>query len=565
MHYRRKDAKMFKYKFTYGLEKPFADTSVEDYPTLERISALRGERVSVQLLLMLEYTKDSMWSRTFDIALSGDAAKYATLRRVRSVPAMNVKRGNFDDDFILKKPGLVPDVLMPLEYEGKVALAPDVLTSLWVELDIPKDAEAGEFDLTIALHSESKNDPNALIWDGEAKITLEVIGATLPEQELLFTQWFHSDCLANYYRCEKWSDEHFRIIENFARCAKKNGINMLFTPLISPPLDNSYDTRDLQLAIVTKTDEGYEFDWKNLERWIEVLGKAGIDRFEVGHLFTQGGAEFATKVMGTVNGEYVRLFEKDTPCDDPEYTKFLRALLTSFIAFMKERGLDTRCHFHISDEPPLEHLETYGKAKAAVADILEGYPLMDALSHYDFYETGIVKKPVVILHHLEEFTCHDVEGLWTYNCCAPDGGYSNRFLAMSLPRNRSISFLLYKYNIEGFLHWGYNFYNNSGSCDFINPFVDTSSGDIFPAGDPFSVYPADNGEALESMRLVTFNEAIQDLRAMQLCESLYSREEVIAAIEEKLGSEIRANTYINTSAPLIEIREMINSMIKSKI
>lgn len=556
---------MFKYKFISGLEKPFADTSVEDYSAISKISALRGERVSLQLILKLEHTEDSMWPRYFDIKLSGEAAKYASLRRVRSVPAVNTMRGEEDPDLLFKSPKLVPDVLMPLEYGGKIVLAPNVLTSLWIEIEIPEDMKAGEADLVAALHSEDARDPKAKNWDGEATVTLDVIGASLPKQELLFTQWFHSDCLSNYYRCEKWSDEHFRIIENFARCAKKNGINMLFTPLVSPPLDNSYDTRDLQLAIVNKTESGYEFDWRHLERWIEVLGRAGIDRYEIGHLFTQGGAEFATKVMGTVNGEYVRLFEKDTPCDDPEYTKFLRALLTSFIAFMKARGLDTRCHFHISDEPPLQHLETYGRAKESIADILEGYPIMDALSHYDFYETGIVKKPVVILHHLEEFTCHDVEGLWTYNCCAPAKGYSNRFLTMSLARNRSISFLLYKYDIEGFLHWGYNFYNNSGSSDCINPFIDTASGDIFPAGDAFSVYPADNGDALESMRLVTFNEAIQDLRAMKLCESLYSKAEVISAIEEKLGSEIRADTYINTSAPLIEIREMINSMIKSKI
>ncbi len=67
------------------------------------------------------------------------------------------------------------------------------------------------------------------------------------------------------------------------------------------------------------------------------------------------------------------------------------------------------------------------------------------------------------------------------------------------------------------------------------------------------------------MRLVTFNEAIQDLRAFKLCESLYSREEVIAALEEKLGKEIRANTYINTSTPLLEIREAINRMIKERL
>ena len=556
---------MFRYKMISGLEKAFVDGNFDEFESLERISALRGERVSFQLLLELVRTESSMWSRSFDIELSGEGAKYATVRRVRSVPALNNGRGNYDGDFLVTRPAFVPDALMPLEYGGKIVLAPDVLNSLWIDIEIPEDMKAGDLDLTVRLHSEAKHDPNAPIWDGEASITVEVIGATLPEQKLLFTQWFHSDCLANYYRCEKWSDEHFRIIESFAKTAKKNGINMLYTPLISPPLDNEYDTRDIQLAIITKTEGGYKFDWRNLERWIDVVDRVGIKYFEIGHLFTQGGATSATKVMGYVNGEYVRLFEKDTPCDDPEYTVFLRAMLTSFISFMKIRGCDTRCYFHISDEPPLKHLETYKRAKASVADLLEDYTIMDALSHYDFYETGIVPKPVILLNHLEDFADHGVKGLWTYNCCAPDGGYSNRFLSMTLARNRSICLLLYKYDIEGFLHWGYNFYNNSGSSDCINPFMDTSSGDIFPSGDPFSVYPADNGEAIESMRLVGFNEAIQDLGAMRLCEELYSREEVIAALENELGKEIKANTYINSASGMHKMRELINSMIKAKI
>ncbi len=464
---------MLKTKIISNLEKPFLNGNFDDYPRLDRISALRGERVSFQLLLTLVRSEISLWPRKFDVKLSGDAAKYATVRRVRSVPALNNARGNYDDDFLVTTPALIPDVLMPLEYEGMIVLPPNNLLSLWIDVEIPENEKSGKIDLSVNLHSEAPKDPTAVVWDATEKIEIEVIGAQLPKQELLFTQWFHADCLANYYKVEKWSDEHFKIISNFAKTAKKNGINMLFTPLVTPPLDNEYDTRNLQLAIVTKCEGEYLFDWKNLRKWIDVCNDAGIEYFEIGHLFTQGGATSATKVMGQVDGNYVRLFEKDTPCDDPEYTKFLRSLLISFLAFMKERGDDKRCYFHISDEPPLDKLETYGKAKNSIADLLEGYPIMDALSHYDFYETGIVKKPVVILHHLEDFADNGVKNLWTYNCCAPDGGYSNRFLGMTLARNRSISLLLYKYDIEGFLHWGYNFYNNSGSANCINPFIDT--------------------------------------------------------------------------------------------
>ena len=560
---------MIRTKIISNLEKVLADGSFEDYPRIERLSALRGERLSFQIVCELKLSESGTnFSQLFTPNIEGTLAKYATIRQVRHVPATLNGRATPDDDYITKSPRLLPDVLMPLPYRGTVVVAPYQLVSLWIDLEIPGDAaEIGESTITVTLKNRPRDpaaiDPNAPSFS--ETVTVEVIDAALPEQKLLFAQWFHSDCLASYYRVEKWSDEHFDIIRRFAATARKNGVTMLFTPLISPPLDNSYDTRDLQLAEVTVEGGEYRFSWEKLDRFVDIAKEVGFELLEIGHLFTQGGAAYATKVMGTEDGVYHRLFAKDTPCDDPAYVKFLRTMLASFLAHMKERGDDRRCYFHISDEPNSTHLATYMRAKAAVADLLEGYPIMDALSHYEFYESGAVAKPVVLLDHLKEFIDHGVEGLWTYNCLAPDHGYSNRFLAMTLARNRSISLLLYKFRIEGFLHWGYNFYNNSGSADCINPFLDTSSGDIFPSGDAFSVYPGDGGEPLESMRLLTFHEALQDLSAFRLCEELYSREEVIAALEDELGGEIKPTTYLNTSDRMHSLRERINRMIKAKL
>ena len=557
---------MFHCKVISALDKVFADGCYDDYSTIKKVTALKGERVAFQIVCLIDYAPDSGFGRKFTVSIDGEAAKYTTVRQVRHVPALFTKRSIIDEDFIKLTPGLVPDVLTPLEYDGCPVLMPDCPLALRFDVEIPEDCDLPEGStLTVHFNSIPREGSNLPVFDGECSVELEVIDAVLPEQKLLFTQWFHSDCLANYYRVEKWSDEHFEICERFARTAKKNGFKMILTPLISPPLDNAYDTRDLQLAIITATPEGYAFDWSRLGRWIDMCDRVGIELFEIGHLFTQGGATCATKVSGYVDGEYTRLFEKDTPCDDPEYTKFLRAMLTSFLDYMKARGDDKRCYFHISDEPPLEHLETYTRAKSSIGDLLEDYVIMDALSHHEFYESGAVKKPIVLLNHLDNFISHGVKELWTYNCCAPDHGYSNRFLGMSLARNRSICLLLYKYHIEGFLHWGYNFYNNSGSCNAINPFLDTSSGGYFPAGDAFSVYPGDDCTPLESLRLVSFTEALQDLRAMQLCEHLYSETEVVSALENALGKEIMTNTYVNDSAAYTAIRDVINSMIKAKI
>ena len=557
---------MLKCKIISGLDKPLLGSSIDDYKERTHISVLRGEKATFQLIYTMDYRKEGNYPRFVLLDLSGELAKYTTVKDVHSVPTIFNHRGTVDDDFITTAPALIPDILAPLSFGGRATACYGALKSLWIEINIPKDCQlSGKAELKIGVKLNEVDDKTLGSFSGTLGLTVDIIDQVLPEQEIIFTQWFHHDCLANYYRVEKWSDEHFEIIEKFAKCAAKNGINMLLTPIITPPLDNAADTRDLQLADVRVTDNGYEFGWDKLDRWIEICNKVGIKKFEIGHLFTQGGAAYATKVSGIKDGKYQRLFAKDVPCDDPEYVKFLRELLTSLIAHMKKRGDDKRMMFHISDEPNDTHLETYLKAKNAVADILSDYPIFDALSHYEFYERGVVKKPVVILHHLEDFTEKNVPGLWTYNCCAPAAGYSNRFLNMTLPRNRSLALVLYKYNIEGFLHWGFNFYNTSGSWNPINPLHDTSSGGQFPSGDSHSVYPGENGEPLESMRLSCFADGLADLSAFRLCEKLYSREEVISALENFLGAPIKANTYINSTEKMYALREMINDMIRAKI
>ncbi len=552
-------------KIVSGLEKVFPDSKLEDYQALERISLLKGERISIQTICSRPLIDEIFRPILFSLSLDGELAKFARVRRVQSVPVMKPVHFGFDEDYLRITPGLFPDVIAPLEYDGGLEVTPGTLYSLFIDIEIPKDSEiSGSSILKVSLDTRNVSDREPKM-SAAASVEIEIIDAILPEQELLFTQWFHSDCLANYYGVEKWSDEHFRIIENFAKTAKENGINMILTPLITPPLDNFYDTRDIQLADITVTDNGYEFSWDKLGRWIDICNRVGIKYFEIGHLFTQAGAVHATKVSGLVKGEYKRLFPKDTPSDAPEYTEFLRAMLTSFLNFMKARGDDKRCYFHISDEPSDKHIETYTRAKESIADLLVGYPIMDALSHYEFYEKGIVKKPVVMLSRLDDFTEKGASDIWAYTSGSPGKDHSNRLLAMSLPRNRSICLLLYKYGIEGFLHWGYNFYNNSGSCDMINPYLDTSSGDCFPSGDAFSVYPGMGGVALESLRLVSFFEGIEDISAFRLCERLYSRAEVIEALEKAIGKEIKPTTYLNEAKDMHRIREMINSMIKEKL
>lgn len=554
---------MLKTKIISSLEKVFLDQKLTDFARLERISALKGERISFQIAVYQEGEIPGDANRLLvKPTVTGALAEHVTLREVRNVPVELPCRYDTRDEQVLRTtPGLYPDKLTPLICHERIIAKRDLAVSVWVDVTIPKDTiHVGESKLDFSLEAE----------DGQKvteSIVIDVINAILPEQQLIMTQWFHCDALANYYRVEPWSEEHWRIVENFARVAVKNGINMLLTPVFTPSLDTEIGGERLttQLVGVTKADRGYTFDFSLLDRWVDMCDRVGIKYFEIAHLFTQWGAAHAPKIMATVDGEYKRIFGWETNAVGDDYTCFIRAFLTEFISHMKANGNDKRCYYHISDEPQKQHLESYRAAKMSVADLLDGYVIMDALSDYEFWQDGVVSTPIPANDHIKPFVENNVPGLWTYYCCAQLINVSNRLIYMPSWRNRSIGMQMYKYDIVGFLQWGYNFYNNLGSMDSVDPNEDVSGSHWVPAGDTHSVYPAPDGTALESLRIVVFHDALQDISAMKLCESLYSKEEVIAAIEAILGASIAFDRCAYTSYEMQAIREKINSMIKSKV
>ena len=226
---------------------------------------------------------------------------------------------------------------------------------------------------------------------------------------------------------------------------------------------------------------------------------------------------------------------------------------------------DGRCFFHISDEPTKEQIESYNKAKKQVKRLLSGYPIMDALSDFDFYKKKVVDLPIPANDHIDPFIKANVPNLWVYYCCGQYGKVSNRFIAQKSSVNRSIGMQMFKFNIVGFLQWGFNFYNNQYSMAPINPYLDASGGNWVPAGDTYSVYPGASGLPYPSLRLLVFEEAIADMRAMQLAETLTDHETVVKAIEEIFGQELRFNTCAYDASLMLAIRKRVNEIIKSKI
>ena len=109
-------------------------------------------------------------------------------------------------------------------------------------------------------------------------------------------------------------------------------------------------------------------------------------------------------------------------------------------------------------------------------------------------------------------------------------------------RTRILGVLIYKYDIKGFLHWGFNFYNSVVSYYKVNPYVTTSCDGRLPSGDPFIVYPAKDG-AYPSVRGKVTYEAIGDMDLCRTLEEYIGRDEVIRMIDSIAGMDVKFDTY----------------------
>lgn len=469
-----------------------------------------------------------------------------------------------DSDFITRSPGVMPDILTPVNSCDFPLHIVNSARALWIDVNIPKDLNSGSYNIDILI-----TESDMVSGDKQTKtcsLGIDVIDAELPDAEVIYTQWFHGDCIADIHHVEIYSEEHWKYIDAYMKTAVDLGINMLLTPVLSSSLDVAVGVVRpcTQLLDITKSGSKYSFGFEKLKRWISLCQKNGIEYFEISHLFSQAGLKYSPCIKVIENGKESLAFGWHVPAHDSSYKEFLEQMLPKLMTFLENEGVAGKCIFHISDEPTKEHLEAYRYAHSIVKPLIGNCMIMDAISDVSFYENGFIDCPVTAIDHIDEFLDKKVQHQWAYNCCVQHVKTSNRFMSMPAYRNRIIGLQMYKYDIKGFLHWGYNFYNSQYSRYKINPYITTSSDMAFPSGDPFSVYPSADGP-LASTRARIFFLALQDIRICKLLEKHIGKQAVIDLIESEAGMEISFTQYPRNSDFLPDISEKLISELKKYI
>ena len=432
-------------------------------------------------------------------------------------------------------------------------------TTFWVTVNHEeKPLPAGRYAIKLIVNN----------IDGEVastEFTLNVLDSSLPKTSLQYTDWLHYDCISHYYGEEPFTEKYYAYLNEFIKTAVRHGLTMLYTPLFTPTLDTKegWERKTTQLVGVTVTGENaYAFDFSALAYFMENALQLGVQKFELSHLSTQWGAFFCPKVEAKKDGKTVKLFGWDTFASSTAYLTFLDSFMAAFKAFIDEKDYGDKIIFHISDEPQKEHLNNFIYQKNIIRKYFPHTKIMDALSSVEFMEEGIVDSPVVATDEAEKFR---EKGLlsWVYYCTIQAKNYlSNRFFNMPSQRNRMLGFQLYENGVEGFLHWGFNFYNSYLSLYPIDPYVVTDAGGVYQSGDCFIVYPDKNG-VLESLRLEVFYDGINDYRALCLLETLYGKDFTLNLLRVE---GVRGFTeYPRNAKWHLAFREKINRLIADKL
>ena len=173
-----------KLKTISSLEKCFLDEDIDQKKEYKRATMLKNEIFHFCIAYVNEEGRDF-----FNFKIESEIADYISAERIETVPLRQAANPAHADEFFLRKtPGLYPDLLQPLE-QNKRLIVTNQLKALMIEIDPAGNVPAGAY--TVKFVFENANEKYSKYFE------IEIIDAELPEQDLIYTQWFYCDSLAD--------------------------------------------------------------------------------------------------------------------------------------------------------------------------------------------------------------------------------------------------------------------------------------------------------------------------------------------------------------------------------
>ena len=552
----------FRLKLSYGACEP---------EQLSSLCAARRDKAAFQMIVNSD--------RYYCLSV-GCAEWYSSVNRTHMIGApiriraaiespfestVNIEEFVTDDDEMRKA-----DIILAQDVRESAANVP---SALWCEINIPEDAEPGEYTLKAKLFAAGYNDDETLVACEEIKLT--VYPYVLPEHKdwkFHLDLWQHNSNIARKHDVRIWSDEHFEVVKKYAKSLADLGQKTVMVCVSEIPWNGQtcfkvtgYGGNLFEyniIGITRELDGSFTYDYSKLQKYIDICTEAGItgDIEMIGLVNVWGGDD--SKILGTEplcsdHTEQLRLryFDKADGClkymrSGEHMRDYIKALET----YMITTGQIGRARVG-ADEPG--DMERYRESVALIRKIAPAFRFKTAINHAEFiaefgeviddfapYIRCATKEYATLINYKTE---NPQKKLLWYVCCGRS--QPNTFIRSDLVESRAVGLLTNVMRFDGFLRWNYTVWPNDPRKDIRF--------ESFEAGDTNFVYPAYNGDVLLSLRYKNLQRGIVDYELFEKLREVKGD----AVAEELLSGLIDAmdmSEYYNRLVDKVNVKPLFS-------
>lgn len=408
-------------------------------------------------------------------------------------------------DMLFSTSGLYPD---PIYYMPEYSIPCGQTQAIWVTVSVSSDIKPGLYEGVLNIQGSVGEDHFSV----DKQMEVYVYPVVMEEPSFLTLNWYH-DTPSNLKLfndgkdASMYSGAYWKFIKALVEKMKEAHQNVA---LVNP----------LQHITIKQKSDKYSFDFSHFDKIIEIFQEAGITKMIAGTQLGDRSAlvwtsSYNLKVPVMENG---KMEEHLYPLEDEHTQNFYKQFIPALMDHLKQKGWDKIYYQHIADEPIDDNAESYIAIAKFIKGLAPQIKIIEACQSAKLSNAIDVWVPILNAYqsNYEFFKDRQKHGdqVWFYTCCFPKGEYVNRFIELPLIKTRLIYWFAFYYGATGYLHWGFNYWND-------HPYEDTTVmddwGSTLPGGDSFIVYP-DKGKLNGSIRLEAVRDGIEDYTLLKMLE-----------------------------------------------
>ena len=464
-------------------------------------SGWRGERLNAQVLVWSSDSQEQVRFQASD--LQDDKGRVINRGQIRLnlvryvLSNLPYQAKGFSCDVTNNAAYLMPD---RLEHFERFDLPARTLRPVWLSIDIPANAQPGDYSGAIQVHSSTER--------ATLQVRIHVQQPLLPDPrdwKFRLDLWQNPWVVASYFQVEPWSEEHKALLKKHLKLYAESGGKYITTYTVhSPWSDNSYVLEGTMIGWLKTTAGAWKFDYSIFDQYVELAMEAGIDEAITIYTPIPWGHRF--RYLDETSGNFI--YEEWSP-KSAQFKAFWNVFLDDLKAHLKKKGWFQKTYLGINENPldltlaAAKVIKEHSKEwKITYAG--DWHPELSSL--LDDYSVIITKEPA--MKELQERTRGGFTTTY-YVCCNPP--QPNNFVFSAPVEGRYIGWYAAAYGYSGFLRWAYDAWPADPMRDARHT--------LWPAGDCFLVYPGGNS----SIRFEKLREGIVDYEKIRVLRELASR------------------------------------------